>query len=115
MSKTAQQMQEQFNEFHKNNPHVYRTIVRMTRELKAQGHNKIGMQMIIEVLRWRSMMKTIGDDYKLNNDYASFYSRLIMDNEEDLKDIYPIRTSKTDDEYYINANTQQEVKAISWI
>lgn len=83
--------QKRFQEFHEKNPHVYTTLVEMARELKAVGHSKIGMQMLFEVIRWKSMRRTVGDQYKMNNDYASRYSRLIMDTEPDLDGYFETR------------------------
>ena len=84
-----------FDKVHADNPHVYRKLVQMTRDLKAQGHRKIGMQMLFEVLRWRSMMRTTDTDYKLNNDYCSRYARLIMEQEEDLFEMFETRGLKS--------------------
>ncbi len=98
MKKSAAQMRKQFLEFHENNPHVLKRIIGMTHELKDEGHSKVGMQMIFEVLRWQAMLRTIANDYKLNNDYAAFYSRLIMETNPDLDGIYMIRKSKIDEE-----------------
>ena len=83
-----------FWEFHDANPNVYKKLVQMTRDLKAQGHSKVGMQMLFEVIRWKSMLRTKSNDYKMNNNYGSRYARLIMDNEADLKDIYETRRLK---------------------
>lgn len=129
MKQTPQQLQQRFNEFNQANPHVYNKIVQMTRDLKSQGHKKIGMQMIFEVLRWRSMMRTNSKDYKLSNDYAAYYSRLIMQQEPDLDGIYTIRENKADwvqhhqtvyenDKYQQRLEEKVEVeqpKAVSWL
>jgi hypothetical protein len=112
MTKTAKQLQAEFNKFHKENPHVYKKIVQMTRDLKAQGHKKIGMQMIFEVLRWRSMMRTTGIDYKLSNSHVAYYSRLIMAQEPDLEDIYTTRESKAEIHERLSS---QPPKAVSWL
>ncbi len=87
--------EQRFKDFHENNPHVYKKLVQMTNDLKSQGHRKIGMQMLFEVIRWRSMMSTNGDAYKMNNDYCSRYSRMIMENEPELDGIFNTRGLKT--------------------
>lgn len=84
-------LDDRFQQFHKDNPHVYDKLVSMTRQLKEKGHKKVGMQMLFEVLRWNSMMRTVSHDYKLNNDYCSRYARLIMDQEQDLEGIFELR------------------------
>ena len=66
---------ERFVTFHETNPDVYTALVAHTRELVALGHQRVGIGMLWEVLRW-SHMRT-GDptsDFKLNNDYRSHYA-----------------------------------------
>lgn len=77
--------------FHLDNPHVYDEIVRLARRWKRAGHRKCGIGMIFEVLRWRSGMRTGGDDFKLNNNYRSYYARMVMAQEPDLDGIFELR------------------------
>jgi hypothetical protein len=88
--------QERFEEFHRDNPHVYRRLVKLTRDLKGRGHNRIGMRMLWEVLRWQSMMRTLRDegDYKLNDHYHARYARRIMEQEPDLDGVFELRRLK---------------------
>lgn len=86
---------KRFREFDEKNPHVYRQLVKMTRDLKAQGHKKIGMQMLFEVIRWRSMMKTTDGDFKMNNNYAGRYARKVMSENSDLDGMFELRTLKS--------------------
>jgi hypothetical protein len=84
-------IRDAFRRFHSENPHVYRQLVRMARDGKAAGATKLGIGMLFEVLRWRHTLRTGGDDFKLNNNYRSYYARLIMENEPDLFGIFEIR------------------------
>lgn len=68
----------EFREFDDANPKVYTALVDMTRQMHDRGHKKIGMSMLYEVLRWRTMIKTTDPDFKLNNNYQSRYARKIM-------------------------------------
>jgi len=84
---------EQFNDFHATNPHVYALLCGLARQAKQAGHTKLGMGQLFEVLRWN---QTVGtgrqvNEFKLNNNYRSRYARLIMSQEEDLHDIFTIR------------------------
>ena len=71
-------IEQAFWDFHTHNPHVYRELVRLTKELVDSGSTKIGIKMLFEVLRWQHALKTHGEDFQLNNNYHSYYSRLIM-------------------------------------
>lgn len=83
-------VEQRFYRFHRANPHVYIELVRLARELHAQGHPRIGCQMLIEVVRW-SHLKTSSDDFKINNSYTPLYARLIMAQERDLDGFFETR------------------------
>lgn len=82
---------EAFARFHAENPHVYDELVRLARRAKRAGSSRIGIKMLFEVLRWRHTLRTGGDDFKLNNNYHSYYARIIMDRCPDLGDIFELR------------------------
>lgn len=82
---------EAFSRFHTGNPHVYHELVLLARRAKARGAQRIGIGMLVEVVRWRSTLRTGGDDFKLNNNYSALYARLIMDNAPDLAGIFELR------------------------
>lgn len=85
-----------FVEYHHANPHVYAAIVRMFREWKAAGHERIGIGMVFEVLRWQHGLRAAGDQFAVNNSMRSRYARLVMANEADLAGIFETRTLKSD-------------------
>lgn len=83
-----------FLEFHAANPIVYYELVRYARQAKKAGATKVGIKMLFEVLRWNVLLNTArtgNDDFKLNNNYHSYYARLIMSNEPDLEGIFETR------------------------
>ena len=85
-----------FEEFHDRNPHVYEALVSLAYQAKSRGRDRIGIKQLFEVLRWDYMLRTEADDgFKLNNNYAPHYARLIMDEEPALKDIFETRVMTT--------------------
>ena len=88
---TGDTTQERFLSFHELNPWIYATLVRMCEQLVAKGRTRIGMKMLFEVLRWQYARSTVGDDLKLNNNYTSYYTRLIADNRPDLAILFEMR------------------------
>lgn len=90
MSKT---IKDNFETFHKKNPHVYTNLCIMARDLKAIGHKRCAIKMLWEVLRWQGMLNTTdpNSQYKLNNNYTSRYARMVMDNNPDLADFFKVR------------------------
>ena len=81
----------QFLTFHEANPHVYRELVRLARELRDAGHRHYSIKGLYEVLRHRWSLRTRGEVVKLNNNYTSRYARLIMAQEPDLKRFFSTR------------------------
>ena len=84
-----------FTRYHRDNPHVYEALVTMTRDLVDAGHRRLGIAMLFEVLRWRSMLQTSGDPFKLNAAYASRYARKIMAENPDLDGVFELRELKS--------------------
>lgn len=85
-----------FAEFHAKNPHVYAELAMLARRAKRTGAAKIGIGQLYEVLRWRHMLATRGDEYLLNNDWRAGYARLLMQ-EPDLAGMFETRRSIMDE------------------
>jgi hypothetical protein len=84
-------IEQAFWRFHTENPQVYRELVVLARRARSRGVDRLGIGMLFEVLRWRHTLRTGGDEFKLNNNYRSYYSRLIMLTEADLTDVFETR------------------------
>lgn len=86
-------IEEAFLEFHTANPWVYDALVKLARDLLERGHNRCGIGMLFEVLRWQWARSTTdpSSEFKLNNNYRSRYARLIMEREPDLAEAFEVR------------------------
>lgn len=84
-------IQEAFERFHAENPDVYDELLTLARRWRTRGNQRAGIAMFFEVLRYRRGMRTQGDDFKLNNNYRSRYSRKIMAENPDLAGIFDTR------------------------
>ena len=87
-------LQEQFDVFHEQNPQIYFELVKLANELKLKGRKKYGIKSLFEIIRWHRAMSTSGDEFKLNNNHAPFYARLIMARESDLEGFFEIRIQR---------------------
>lgn len=89
--------ERRFREFHRNNPYVYAQLVKLARQAKAAGKNRVGIKMLFEVVRWYAFIDTTDrySDFKLNNNYHSRYARLIMEQESDLAGIFETRVLRS--------------------
>lgn len=64
--------------WHKENPHVYELFERFSNEAIGKGHTRLSAWLIINRIRWETMVETSGDDFKISNDYIAYYARLFM-------------------------------------
>ena len=89
-----------FIKFRDENPRVMANLIAMTRRAKLAGHNRVGIGMLFEVLRWDQMMATrrSEDDFKLNNNFRSYYVREIEERCPDLVGMFEKRRSAADKE-----------------
>lgn len=87
-----------FEQFHRENPHVYQTLVSLARRWVARtGRQKLAIASLFEVARWEVSLSTKDPDYKLSNSYRAFYARLIMAQEPDLALAFNLKSSEADD------------------
>lgn len=89
---------DRFEQFHKDNPIVYTTLVRLAREWKTKFGNdtKVGLAALRETARWEIAFATDDTDFKINNNYTPFYARLIMHENPDLAGLFDLRYSEAD-------------------
>jgi len=71
-------LQRAFEEFHKENPHVYEVFKRFTFEAIGAGRNRFGAWMIWNRMRWYTTIETRGEAFKLNNNHIAYYARMFM-------------------------------------
>lgn len=85
-----------FKAFHDANPWVADRLIAMTRTLMLKGHKRVGIGMLFEVLRWNHLQSTVGDPFKLNNNYRAYYVRLIEQRCPDMVGLFEKRRSAAD-------------------
>jgi hypothetical protein len=66
---------EKFEEFDKTHPDIWGLFVQLTFQLIQNGRDHFGAQAILEKMRYDFATSTQGQIPKINNNWASFYSR----------------------------------------
>lgn len=87
-----------FERFHAANPHVYEAIVRRLRALRDQGVERSSVKAAVEALRWSATGTRRTDTdraFKIPNDLASRYARLIAEQEPDLGSMLKLGVIRT--------------------
>ena len=87
-----------FDRFHSDNPRVYQVLVRLAREwVNRFGSHNLGVATLYETARWQITLATNDAEFRLNNNWRSYYARLIMAQEPDLAGLFDLRASKADE------------------
>lgn len=89
---------EKFDEYHRDNPHVYEILVNLARQWRKRfPYSKTGIAALRERARWEIAFTTTDVDFKIPNAYSPFYSRLIMRQEPELDGIFDLASSQADE------------------
>jgi len=68
---------EKFNNFHRDNPSIYRYFKQYALGLIGKVHSRISSKLIIERIRYEVMIETT-EAFKINNNYTALYARLFI-------------------------------------
>lgn len=86
-----QSIEERFQQFHQENPHIYVELQRRA-QLLLDASGRIGIKAIFESMRFDSAVQTLSDDgYKLPNDFTSRYARLLVAEHPEYEDVIELR------------------------
>jgi hypothetical protein len=92
----APTLADRFNEYDTSNPHVWELFKQFTRDAYKAGHGRFSAQAIIERIRWKTSVETRGGEFKINNDFASFYARKFHRENPHLDGFFRTRHSSAD-------------------
>jgi hypothetical protein len=96
-SEADQTAQERFDAFHATNPHVYELCVKEAMSAQSRGWSHWAIKGIFEILRWKRSFQTSDSDFKINNNHAPFYARLIMLDFPQLDGFFVVRKAEADE------------------
>jgi hypothetical protein len=91
MMQSFQVRQAKFEEWHKNNPIIWKYFERFSLEAVYAGHTKISHWLIINRIRWEVYVITTGVDFKISNDFIAFYARLWRKHYPQYKNLFNIK------------------------
>jgi hypothetical protein len=84
-------IQARFEAFHRDNPDVFRQLVRIAKEMKRRGMRCSSLDYLLHILRWNTFRRTGKDGFKLNDHFTSRYARLIEDTVPELRGFFHTR------------------------
>lgn len=77
MTTRREQMRERCEEFHRAHPEIWAMFVKFTMDRISRGFENYSVRAIFHHIRWETARPTYrpGEEFKLNNNHAAFYSR----------------------------------------
>ena len=90
---------QDFNQYHLENSQVYELFKKFTFQVIRRGLNNFSAESIINQIRWFTEVETVGDEFKINNDYKPHYSRKFMKDFPEFEGFFRTRKSVADDNY----------------
>ena len=89
-------LDERFEAWVKDNPHIVDCFLRFAREARDSGRRHFGIGVIAERVRWYTSVESKQDDYRINNSYRSRLARLLVERDPSLAGMFEFRklTSK---------------------
>lgn len=90
----------QFREYDMANPQIYELFKRFSLEAIKAGRRKLSASLITERIRWEVFVVVDTDDeFKINNNWRSFYARKFMNEFPEYDGVFATRSSVADEVY----------------
>ena len=92
--------EEDFWRFHQAHPDVYQVLCQLARDWKENSQKRkaaLSMRKLYEDARWMTNVGADDESYRLPNNHIPFYSRLVMEREEDLAGMFQTKKQKHGD------------------
>ena len=90
------QLDRDFLKFNDNNPKILELYLQFARKAMARGHRRYSVWGLMQIIRWH--VDIVTEDvtgYKLRNDYAALYARLlVLKHPDELKGFFKFKAMK---------------------
>ncbi len=90
-SDLAPHIVDSFVTYHRENPHVYEMFKAYAEQIRNSGTNIFGSKAIMEQIRWHYAVERRDHEFKVNNNFASCYARLLILNEPKFAEFFELR------------------------
>lgn len=75
MNKTFNERKKEWEDYHRENPIVWKYFQKFAFEAIAKNRKKISHWLIMNRIRWEVYIVTTGKEFKINNNLIAFYAR----------------------------------------
>lgn len=74
--------------FDDKNPKVWELFLKYAREISLTGRQRYSITMLVERIRWHSMVETKDDTFKISNSYRAYYARKMMAHYDEFRGLF---------------------------
>ena len=92
---SKEELTNKFLKFHKENPQVYKKLEEITQKQYDEGHKKLSIILIFELLRQHGM-DTSDKQFLVDGKLSSFYARLLACHNEHFRTKFKYKRGKPD-------------------
>jgi len=90
--KSPEVLQAEFWRFHQDNPHVFGLFTKYAIMIRSIGLRRYSADALLHRVRWDLDVATAaGDGFKINNNHAAFYARLLVRERPEFVDFFETR------------------------
>lgn len=90
-------IREGFRDFHNRNPHIYAEFEAQALRAIGKGRKKISAKLIINWIRWNEFLRSSDMNFRINDAYQSYYSRLFVEKHPEHKDVFEFRKLRNEE------------------
>tara|TARA_R110000782_G_C14651301_1_gene396810 strand:+ start:266 stop:613 length:348 start_codon:yes stop_codon:yes gene_type:complete len=90
-------IREGFNEFNKENPHIYAAFEEQALKAINKGREKISAKLIINWIRWNEYRDTTDVNFKINDAYQAYYAREFVRLNPQYCDVFAMRRLRNEE------------------
>ena len=96
--KTFQERKNEWSDFHRENPLIWKYFEKFAFEAIANKRKKISHWLIINRVRWEVYIVTTGEEFKISNNYIAFYARFWQETYPAHKELFNTKQMKGEHE-----------------
>lgn len=89
-------IQERFEEWIKANPDFWQAFIALCLQMKRRGMPRWGSKAACEVLRYAAYVQTVGEEFRIPNDFTSRLARKAAAEVPELDGFFELRELQTD-------------------
>tara|TARA_R110001632_G_scaffold31337_1_gene81756 strand:+ start:168 stop:518 length:351 start_codon:yes stop_codon:yes gene_type:complete len=91
-------IREGFNEFNRENPHIYNAFEEQAFKAIKKGRLKISSKLIINWIRWNEFLTSSDKNFKINDAYQSYYARCFVEKNPEYFTFFNFRKLRNEDD-----------------